>query len=64
MGVFHDGASGEARASVAIMAPTNAGAIGEAIRLSECAVVVINESVAPSSALKIGCAVDDRLFRR
>ena len=37
-------------------APTNAGAIGEAIRLSECAAVVTNESVAPSGALKIGRA--------
>ena len=33
-----------------------AGAIGEAIRLSECAAVVTNESVAPSGALKIGRA--------
>jgi hypothetical protein len=37
-------------------APTNAGAIGEAIRLSECATVVTNKPVAPSDALKIGRA--------
>jgi hypothetical protein len=56
VGAFHNGARSDARVSVAETAPTNAGAIGEAIRLSECAAVVTNESVAPSGALKIGRA--------
>lgn len=37
-------------------APTNAGAIDEAIRLSGCATVVTNESVDPPGALKVGRA--------
>ena len=37
-------------------APTNAGAIGEAIRFSGRAAVVTNEPVTPSGALKVGRA--------
>lgn len=56
VGAFHDGARSEARVAVAMTTPTNAGAIGEAIRLSGCAAVVANEPVAPSGALKVGRA--------
>ena len=53
---FHDGASGEARVAVAMTTPTNAGTIGEAIRLSGRAAVVTNEPGVPSGALKVGRA--------
>lgn len=53
---FHDRPRSEARVAVAMTAPTNAGAIGEAIWLSECATVLTNEPIAPSGALKVGRA--------
>jgi hypothetical protein len=53
---FHDGASSEARVAVAMTTPTNAGAIGEAIRLSGRSAVVTNEPSVPSGALKVGRA--------
>ena len=53
---FHDGASSEARVAVAMTTPTNTGAIGEAIRLSERAAVATNEPGVPSGALKVGRA--------
>lgn len=53
---FHDGASSETRVAVAMMTPTNAGAIGEAIRLSGRAAVVTNEPSVPSGVLKVGRA--------
>ena len=53
MRTLHDGAGSEARVALAMTAPTNAGAIGEAIRLSGRAAVVANEPVAPSGALKV-----------
>jgi hypothetical protein len=56
VGALHDGARGEARVAVAMTAPTNAGAIGEAIRLSERAAVATNEPGVPSGALKVGRA--------
>ena len=56
MGAFHDGACSEARVAIAMTAPTNAEAIGEAIRLFGRAAVVTNEPVTPSGALKVGRA--------
>ena len=56
MRALHDGAGGEARVVVAMTAPTNAGAIGEAIGLARRAAVGTDEPFAPSGALKVGCA--------
>ena len=56
VGTFHDRARSDARVAVAMTAPTNADAIGEAIRLSGCAAVATNEPVSPSGALKVGRA--------
>lgn len=61
MCAFHDGASREARVAVAMTTATNAGAIGEAVRLSGRAAVVTNEPGAPSDVLKVGRA---RIFIR
>ena len=43
---FRDRARSEARVAVALTAPTNAGVVGERIRLSGRAAVVTNEPVA------------------
>ena len=56
VGTFHDRARSDARVAVAMTAPTNAEAIGQAIGLSGCAAVASNEPGSPSGALNVGRA--------